>query len=133
MPTAVEEIAELERQHVDAFNEGDLDAWMAIYIENAVHTAATMPFRIEGKDAIRAECADIFHTYPMRRAVLQQSSIRVYNDDSIAVTNSYLHIALVDRAGHAEHADLRCSKTWVKQGNQWRLVDVHVSRLPLSS
>jgi ketosteroid isomerase-like protein len=69
----------------------------------------------------------------MRRAVVQQPSIRVYNADTIAVTNSYLHIALVDRAGHAEHADLRCSQTWVKQGQQWRLVDVHVSRLPVSS
>jgi uncharacterized protein (TIGR02246 family) len=133
MPAAEKEIAELERQRVSAFNEGNLDAWMAMYTENAVHTAATMPFWIEGKDAIRAECADLFHTYPMRRVVVQQPSIRVYNADTIAVTNSYLHIALVDRAGHAEHADLRCSQTWVKQGQQWRLVDVHVSRLPVSS
>ena len=92
MPSAVEEIAELERQRVDAFNEGDLDAWMAIYIENAVHTAATMPFRIEGKDAIRAECADIFHTYPMRRAVLQQSSIRTI------AGNREAHIHVAQRA-----------------------------------
>jgi ketosteroid isomerase-like protein len=52
MPSAVEEIAELERQRVNAFNEGDLDAWMAMYAENAVHTASTIPFWIEGKDAI---------------------------------------------------------------------------------
>jgi hypothetical protein len=30
MPTAVGEIAELERQRVNAFNEGNLNAWMAM-------------------------------------------------------------------------------------------------------
>ena len=133
MSTAVEEIAELERQRINAFNQGNLDAWMAMYAENAVYTASTIPFWIEGKDAIRAEFADIFHTYPMRRAAAQQLSIRVYQADTMAVTNGYLHIALVDRTGHATHADLRCSKTWVKQGQQWCLVDVHLSRLPVSA
>ena len=40
---------------VNAFTEGNLDAWMAIYAENAVHTASTMPFWIEGKEKLRAE------------------------------------------------------------------------------
>jgi hypothetical protein len=54
MSTAVEEIAELERKRVNAFNDGNLDAWMAMDAKKAVYTASTMPFWIEGKEAIRA-------------------------------------------------------------------------------
>jgi len=55
MPSAVEEFAQLEQQRVTAFNEGNLEAWMAMYAENTVYTASTLPFWIDGKDAIRAE------------------------------------------------------------------------------
>jgi hypothetical protein len=52
---AREDIAELARQRANTFTESNLDAWMAMYAENAVYTASRLPFWVEGKDAIRAE------------------------------------------------------------------------------
>ncbi len=129
---AAEEIAELGRQRAQAFSEGDLDAWMAAYADDAVFTSSLVPFRIEGKDAIRAHYAGLFRTYPTRRAVTRQPSTRVYNNDTTAVTNGYVHVTYVDRNGRVITLYVRSSATWVKLGDQWRIVDAHGSRLPVS-
>ena len=126
------EIAEIVQQRIHAFTEGNLEAWMAGYTNDAVITTALVPFRIEGKDAIQAYYAGVFQTYPTRRFVNRQWSIRVYNGDTTAVTNAYLHGTLVDRNGQANTLYLRGSTTWVKQGGRWLIADVHTSRLPAS-
>ncbi len=127
-----EEIAEIERQQAQAFSQGDLDAWLAAVADDAVLTSSVVPFRIEGKEAIRAHYAGFFQVYPTRRLINRQRSIRFYNDDTAAVTNAYLHLTAVDRNGQANTFYLRSSITWVKQGGRWLVVDAHVSRLPVS-
>ena len=129
---SAEEIAEIVQQRTHAFSEGNLDAWMAGYADNAVVTSSLVPFRIEGKEALRAYYAGLFQTYPTRRVANRQWSIRVYNGDTTAVTNAYLHGTLVDRNGQTNALYLRGSTTWVKQGGRWLIVDAHVSRLPAS-
>ncbi len=129
---AAEEIAEIVQQRTHAFTEGNLDAWMAGYVDDAVVTSSLAPFRIEGKDALRAYYAGLFQTYPTRRVASRQSSTRIYNGDTTAVTNAYLQATLLDRNGQATTLYLRQSLTWVKQGGRWLIADVHVSRLPVS-
>lgn len=125
-----EEIAEIGRERAKAFREGNLDAWMAAFADNAVFTSAIRPFRIEGKDAIRAHYTSLFERYPTRSFVGRQPMTRVYNNDTTVITNAYVHVTWVDRQGQFSDIYLRASLTWVKMGGQWRIVDQHVSRVP---
>ncbi len=127
-----EEIAEIGRQRTQAFIQGDLDTWMAVYADDAAVTSSLVPFRIEGKEALRAYYGGLFQAYPTRRVAIRQPSTRAYNGDTTAVTNAYLQVTFVDRNGQANNFYLRQSITWVKQGGRWLIVDSHVSRLPAS-
>jgi uncharacterized protein (TIGR02246 family) len=129
---AAEEIAQTVQQRTHAFTEGNLDAWMAGYVDDAAVTASLIPFRIEGKDAIRTYYAGLFQTYPTRRVAFRQRAVRVYNGDTTGVTNAYLHVTLVDRNGQATALYLRQSVMWVKQDGRWLIADAHTSRLPVS-
>ena len=72
---AAEEVAELIEQRVKAFNEGNLEVFMATWADNAVWTPAGSPFRVEGKEAIQSGFAGVFQTFPTRRYVPRQRSI----------------------------------------------------------
>lgn len=124
-----EEIAEIGRQRAQAFVEGNLDAWTAAVADNAVFTSALRPFRIEGKEAIRAHFADLFGRYPTRSFAVRQPLTRVYGDN-VVVTNGYVHVKWVERNGQVTDLYSRVSQTWVKIAGQWRIVDQHISRPP---
>lgn len=126
-----EEIAEIGKQRAQFFTDGNLDAWMVAYADNAVLTSALVPFRLEGKEAIRAHYANLFQN-PTRRNPARQPIMRVYGTDTTVVTNSYVHLTLVDRNGQTTNNFLRTSLTWVKINGQWRIVDQHASRIPAS-
>lgn len=128
---AEEEVAQVVAQRLQAFNEGNLEAYMATWADNGVNTAALSPFRIEGMEALRAYYAGIFQTFPTRRFIPRQRSIRVYHGTT-AVVNQYYTLTLVDRAGKATTSHGRFSNTWVKLGDKWVTVDQHVSSLPAS-
>lgn len=104
---------------------------MATWADNAVWTPGISPFRVEGKEAIRAGFAGFFQSFPTRRAEARQRSIRVYGGTT-AVANAYLTLALVDREGKARTTHGRVSLTFVKFGDRWLVVDSHVSALPPS-
>jgi uncharacterized protein (TIGR02246 family) len=101
----------------------------ALYADDAVSTAAVSPFRLEGKEALQANYAGTFQTFPTRRFLVRQTAIRVYGGDA-GVLNRYFTLTLVDRAGNASTLHGRQSVTFVKLGTQWRIADVHTSRLP---
>jgi uncharacterized protein (TIGR02246 family) len=127
-----EEVADLAKQRSQAFIEGNLEAWMAAYADNAVLTSALVAFRLEGKDAIQAHYANLFQNYPTRRNPARQPLMRVYGTDTTVVTNSYVHLTLVDRHDQTINHFLRTSLTWIKLGGEWKIVDQHVSRVPVS-
>lgn len=126
-----EEIAAIGLERAKAFREGNLEAWMAAVADNAVWTSALRPFRIEGKEAIRAHFADLFERYPTRSFAGRQPLTRVYGDN-VVVTNGYTHVKWVERNGQVSDLYIRVSVTWVKIAGQWRIVDQHVSRVPAS-
>ncbi len=128
---SAEEIDQVRKQRIQAYNEGNLEAFMATYADNAMLTPSSAPFRIEGKEAIRAAVARGFQAYPTRQGFLPQYSIRVYGGTT-GVVNAYETLTLVDRDGKATTHYLRESWTYVKLGDRWLVVDHHVSRLPAS-
>jgi uncharacterized protein (TIGR02246 family) len=126
-----EEVAQISGPRSQAFLEGNLDAWTAAYADNAVFHSAPSPFRIDGKDAIRAHFTWLFRTYPTRSVFGYQPITRVYNDD-LVVQNGYNALYYADKNGQSTTFHVRYSVSWAKLGGRWQIVDHHVSRLPIA-
>ena len=126
-----DEILQLIQQRTQAFNEGNLEAFMAGFADNAAVVPSLAPFRIEGKEALRAFFAQLFQAFPTRRFVGWQRSIRVYGGTT-AVLNAYYTLTLVDRTGKVTTTHGRQNLTFVKLGDRWVVVDQHNSVIPAS-
>jgi uncharacterized protein (TIGR02246 family) len=126
-----EEVAQIAGPRLQAFQDGNLDAYVAAYADNAVVQSSLSPFRIEGKEPIRAYLAELFHIYPGRRVFIRQPLTRVYNDD-LVIQNNYLVLYVTDQKGQVTALPLRSSVTWAKLGGRWQIVDTNTSRLPLA-
>jgi uncharacterized protein (TIGR02246 family) len=126
---AEDEIAQLMEQLDKTFNEGNLDAYMAPYGEHAVFAPPNVPFRVEGKAAIRAYYAGTLQAFPTHLVTPRQPSIQIY-DGKTAVVSRHNHAVFVDKGGHVTNFYLRQSYTWVKLGDRWSLIEQHYSALP---
>lgn len=126
-----EELAQARQQRLQAFNAGNLEAYIATWADNAAYTPPSAPFRVEGKEAIRAYFAGLLETFPTHPFVGRQSITRFYHGTT-AVVDQYYTITLVDRTGKGTTRHGRQSQTWVKLGDRWLVVDQHNSLLPAS-
>ena len=126
-----EEVAQIAGPRLQAFQEGNLDAYTAAYADNAIIQSSLSPFRIEGKEAIRAYLTELFKVYPGRRVLLRQPVTRAYNDD-LVIQNNYAVLYATDQKGQVTALALRSSVTWAKLGGRWQIVDTHTSRLPVA-
>jgi uncharacterized protein (TIGR02246 family) len=129
-PGAAEEIAKLRDQLAKAFTAGDVDAIGALFTDDTQFFGALNPFRMDGKEAVRAYFAGFFQL-PTHTLVFRQPSTRIYGDTT-AVDNGYFHTTLVDAKGQTTTLFGRYSTTYVKQGGKWVIVNLHGSRLPVS-
>jgi uncharacterized protein (TIGR02246 family) len=126
-----EEIAQVIQQQTAAAQKNDVDAFIAPFADDAVVTAFWIPFRVEGKAAIKEQFALLFQTYPTRQVMPRQNSRRVYASDTVVVSNGYTVNNFTDKAGNTSVHYTRISQTWVKIGTEWKIVDQHVSRVPI--
>ncbi len=126
-----EEVAQMAAPRLQALQDGNLDAYMAAFADNAVFQSALSAFRVEGKEAIRAHFTELFAIYPKRRVLPRQSTTRVYNDD-LVITNSYSVLYVTNQQGVVMTYPLRSSVVWAKIGGRWQIVDQHGSRLPVA-
>jgi len=126
----VEEVAQIAGPRNQMFEEGNADALVSAFADNAVLTSSLSGYRIEGKEAIRAYFTRLFQLYPTRRLFTRQPAARAYNDD-LVVQNSYNALYLTDQKGQVTQLTLRGSVVWAKVGGRWQMVDQHVSRLPM--
>ena len=127
----VEDVAQISGPRLQALLDGNVDAYTAAYADNAVFHSSFTPFRIEGKEAIRAFFSGLFRMYPQRHLFIRQPITRAYNDD-LVIQDSYATLNWSNEEGKTETYDTRGSTVWVKTGERWQIVDQHVSRLPIS-
>jgi uncharacterized protein (TIGR02246 family) len=128
----VEEVVQIAGPRVQALEQGDVDAYVAAYADNAVFQSSLTAFRIEGKEAIRTYFTELFQLYPKRRVLPRQPTVRAYNDD-LVIQNGYSVLYLTNQNGQVSTHHLRSSVTWAKTGGRWQIVDQHTSRLPIAS
>jgi len=126
----VEDVLQIARPRIQALEEGNLDAYVAAYADNAVFQSSLSAFRVEGKEAIQAYFAELFQLYPKRRVLPRQPVIRAYNDD-LVIQNGYAVLYLTDPNGQVSTYHTRSSVTWAKTDGRWQIVDQHTSRLPV--
>lgn len=126
-----EDVAQLGAPRLQALVDGDVNAYVAAYADNAVFQSSFSPFRIEGKEAIRNFFVELFQLYPKRRVFIRHPATRVYNDD-LVVQDSYAVLNWVNERGEPRTYDTRSNTVWAKIGGRWQIVDQHISRLPLS-
>ena len=127
---AHDEVLQVAAAREQAVHDGNLEAFMAWFAEDAAVTPPASPFRIEGKDALKAYYAGLFQAFPTIRFVPRQRSIRVYG--TTAVINTYYTLTLVDRGGKVTTTQGRLTVTHVKMGDRWLVVDQHSSLVPSS-
>ena len=125
----VEEVAEIAKPRLRMLEEGNLDGYMVAYADNAVFQSALSPFRIEGKEAIRAHLAQVIDQFPKRRILPRQPVMRAFGND-LVVQNGYGVLYLTDQDDEMQTVFTRSSVTWARIGGSWRIVDQHTSRLP---
>ena len=102
-----------------------------IVLEFPFGASVGMPTRVEGKAAIKDQFATLFETYPKRQGAPRQATTRVYANDSVVVTNAYVIARYTDKKGNDSVHYIRVSRTVVKTGAEWKIVDQHVSRVPI--
>lgn len=124
-----EEVAQLGAPRLKAFHEGNVEAYVAAFADNAVFQSSLTPFRIEGKEAIRNFFAEAFQNYPRRRVTIRQPSARVFGDD-LVIQNGYSVLQLTAANGETHTYNTRSSVVWRKTEGRWQIVDQHISRLP---
>ena len=124
-----EEVAQIAAPRLKALYAGDIDAYVDAYADNAVFFSSFSPFRIEGKDAIRAFFSQLVQMYPKRQVFIRQPMARVYNDN-LVIQTSYAVLNWINAKGEYEVYDTRGSTVWAKVDGQWKIVDQHLSRLP---
>jgi ketosteroid isomerase-like protein len=124
-----EEVAQLSGPRLKALLEGNAEAYTADYADNAVFQSSFSPFRIEGREAIRAFFTSLFRMYPKRHVFIRQPISRAYNED-LVVQENYAVLNWYNEEGKVETYDTRGSTAWAKIGGKWQIVDQHISRLP---
>lgn len=126
---AREEVAAADERVIKAINERNADAVASLFAEDGVLISARYPFRIDGRQAIRAFFAATFQAFSTVRLATRQSDIRVYGEN-IAVLAAYYTFTGIDAAGKAAVVHARAALTWVKINGQWLIVMDHGSMLP---
>ena len=124
-----EEVAEISAPRLKALFSGDVEGYVAAFADNAVFYSSFSPFRIEGKDAIRAFFNQLVQMYPRRNVQIRQPIMRVHGDN-VVIQYSYAVLNWTNAAGEYEVFDTRGSTVWTKVDGQWKIVDQHLSRLP---
>jgi uncharacterized protein (TIGR02246 family) len=124
-----EDVAQISAPRLQAFEEGNVDAYVAAFADNAVLMSSFTPFRIEGKEAIRTFFTDLVRMYPKRRVLIRHPSTRVFNDD-LLIQSSYAVLNWTNERGDAKTYNTRSNTVWSKVNGRWVIVDQHISRLP---
>lgn len=126
----VKEVTDMGPARLKAFMSGDAEGWTVDMADNASFQSQYSPFRIEGRQAIRAYFSDLYNRFPgPRNLQVSQTTMRAYGDN-VVVANGYYQLTLTDKTGKPNTSHARYSVTWVKMDGKWKLVDQHNSPLP---
>jgi uncharacterized protein (TIGR02246 family) len=123
-----EESAQLGDQWIKVFVEGNAEALANLYARDASFWGFFGPFRVEGRDAIRATYAGLFKTFPIRAVIKRYFYVQVY--DNTVVRNYYFTMTLGDSKGNVRNYHGRANVVYMVVDGQRVIVTHHTSLLP---
>lgn len=123
-----EESAQLGDQWIKAFVEGNVEAMANLYARDASFWGFLGPFRVEGREAIRATFAGLFKTFPIRAVVKRYFYVQIY--DNTVVRNYYFTMTLGDSKGNVKNYHGRSNIVYMVVDGQRVIVTHHASLLP---
>jgi uncharacterized protein (TIGR02246 family) len=121
---AAEEIARLLQKHKSDYLKGDVDAWAALYTDDATFIGG--PRNLQSRQAIRDSFAQLFKDFPTRTANESNVRIRVYNETSstpTAILNADNKGTRTDASGKVVNTNNRETLAWVKIQGQWLITN----------
>ena len=115
-------------QWVKAFVEGNVEAMANLYARDASFWGFLGPFRVEGRNAIRATFEGLFKTFPKRAVVKRYFYVQVY--DSTVVRTYYFTMTLGYAIGNVKNHHGRANIVYMVVDGQRVIVTHHASLLP---
>jgi uncharacterized protein (TIGR02246 family) len=123
------QIVEGRAAFVDSYATGDLDGIVGAYHEEATFAGTLQPFWLEGVEEIRDMWGRYFNAWPERRLIFRQPVVRFYND-AASVETGYIEMHMGGDEKKTVSTYIRYSITRAKTDEGWKIVNMHVSRLP---
>src|SRR2546430_2166358 len=118
-------------QGVAALNKQDVNAFMALQHDEYTGFGATTPFLTEGKDALQAALQNTFSSRESTTVKPINPQFRVIGNTGIVQT--YFTNMFKPKDGPATTTFTRGTLTYAKGDGGWRVVAVHLSRIPSSN
>jgi len=123
-----EEAALMADKWFKAFYDGDAEAISALYAKDASFFAFLSPFRVEGREGIRASFAGLFKSFPTRALVKRHFYVQVY--DTTVVRTYYFTMTLGDAKGTIKSYHGRADIVYMIVDGKRVIVTHHSSLLP---
>src|SRR5262245_24197561 len=122
-----EDVAAAAERWATVFAENNPDTIMPLYADDGVLWGTLSPTVRSEPAALKAYFVGAFQALPSATVRFGDQLIRVYGDTAIN-TGSYTFFFTKD--GEAKSIPARYSFTYVKDGNDWKIVDHHSSAMP---
>jgi hypothetical protein len=122
-----EEVAAATPRWGSVFAENNPDTITALYAKDAVLWGTLSPTVRADPGAVKAYFVGAFGALPQATVKFGDHLIRVYGNT--AVNTGYYTFSYI-KDGEAKSIPARYSLTYVKDGNDWKIVDHHSSAMP---
>lgn len=123
-----EEAAQMADKWFKAFFDGDAEAMSSLYAKDASFFGFLSPFRVEGREGIRATFTGLFKSFPTRALVKRHFYVQVY--DTTVVRTYYFTMTLGDAKGNIKSYHGRADIVYIIVDGQRVIVTHHSALLP---
>ncbi|MDR1003966.1 MAG: DUF4440 domain-containing protein [Prevotellaceae bacterium] len=120
--TIKQHIIALEKAALEAWNEGNPDAYMELYAEDYTYFDPSLDRRLDGYDAIKAYYDKLRGQINVDKFAMLNPEVQIIND-SAAVLSFNLHAHERD-----DFYRWNCTEVYVRQDDgQWKIIHTHWS------
>src|SRR6516165_10362817 len=122
-----EDVAAAGQKWATVFAENNPDAMLPFYAKDAVLWGTLSPTIRSDPAALKAYFVGAFQALPKATVKFGDQLIRVYGNTAV---NSGYYMFSYSKDGETKSIPARYSLTYVKDGNDWKIVDHHSSAVP---
>ena len=122
-----EDVAAAGQKWATVFADNNPDTITPFYAKDAVLWGTLSPTVRSDPSAVKVYFVGAFQALPKATVKFGDQLIRVYGDTAV---NTGYYTFSYTKDGETKSIPARCSFTYVKDGNEWKIVDHHSSAMP---